>query len=85
MRRTKAPCFLTCNITQFPPSACRPIFFFECVFAAPTKLWYPHTLRGGIVFGVACSGVSNGVGADRIECARATPVTYRRNRKGKHA
>jgi hypothetical protein len=40
----------------------------------------PYT-PGGIVFEVAFDGVSEGVGADRIECAQATPVTYRRDRR----
>jgi hypothetical protein len=36
---------------------------------------------GDIVFEVAFGGVSDGVGADRIECARSTPVTYRHDRR----
>jgi hypothetical protein len=85
MRQTQVPCFLTCNTSQFPPSACCPIFLFECIVAALLKLCSPHTLQGGVVYGVDFGGVSNGVGTNRIECTRATPVTYRRNRKGNHA
>jgi hypothetical protein len=54
---------------------------FEYVFAAPKKLCYPHALHGGIVFEVAFGGVSDGVGTDRIECVRAMPITYRRDRR----
>jgi hypothetical protein len=43
------------------------------------KLCYPP--KGGIVFEVAFGGVSDGVGTDRIECVRAKPVTYRRDRR----
>jgi hypothetical protein len=55
------------------------IFLFEYAVAASTKLCYPHV--GGIVFEVAFGGVSNGMGMSCIECARAAPVTYRRNRR----
>jgi hypothetical protein len=85
MRQTQVPYFLTCNISQFSPSVCCPMCLNECVFAAPPKLCSPHTLRGGIVFGVDFGGVSSGMGTVRIECTRATPITYRRNRKWKHA
>jgi hypothetical protein len=38
-------------------------------------------LEGGIVFEVAFGGVSDGLGTDRLGCARAKPVTYRCDRK----
>jgi hypothetical protein len=40
-----------------------------------------YHLEGGIVFEVAFGGVSNGMGTNHIECARAKPVTYRRDRR----
>jgi hypothetical protein len=36
---------------------------------------------GGIVFEVAFGGVSDSLGTDRLGCARAKPVTYRRDRR----
>jgi hypothetical protein len=43
-----------------------------------------HDLLGDL-FGAknagVTGGVSDGVGTDRIECARAMPVTYRRDRR----
>jgi hypothetical protein len=38
-------------------------------------------LEGGIVFDVAFGRVSDGLGTDRLGCARAKPVTYRCDRK----
>jgi hypothetical protein len=54
-------------------------FLFEHAFATLSMLCYP--LEGGIVFEVSFGGVSDGVGTDRIECARAKPVTYHRDRR----
>jgi hypothetical protein len=45
----------------------------------------PLYASGGIVFGVDFDVVSNGVGADRIECTRPTPLTYYRVGREKHA
>jgi hypothetical protein len=76
------PCilFLTCNISQCSPNPSCPRFFsFKYAFATLSKLCYP--LEGGIVFEVAFGGVSDGMGTSCIECARAEPVTYRRDRR----
>jgi hypothetical protein len=79
--RTQALCFLMCNISQFSPSICRPISFWITFSQHRRSYATPIHSKGGIVFEVAFSGVSDGVGADCIECARATPVTYRHNRR----
>jgi hypothetical protein len=41
----------------------------------------PMLSIGGIVFELAFGGVSGGVGTSHIECAWATPVTYRRDQR----
>jgi hypothetical protein len=46
------------------------------------EVMLPLYAQGGIVFGVGFGGVSNGVGADRIECTWTTPVTYYRGLSG---
>jgi hypothetical protein len=77
-RRTRVFCFLTCNISQVSPGFSRPrLFLFEYAFTTPTKLCYPRA--GGIVFEVAFGGVSDSMGTTCVECARAAPVTFRRN------
>jgi hypothetical protein len=79
-RRPFVPLFLTCNISQFSPIPSCPVYFlFKNAFATLSKLCYP--LEGGIVFEVAFGGVSDSLGTDRLGCARAKPVTYRRDRR----
>jgi hypothetical protein len=55
-----------------PPTVWRPPW-------GSNKLCYP--LEGGLVFEVAFGGVSDSLGTDRLRCARAKPVTYRRDRR----
>jgi hypothetical protein len=74
------PLFLTCNISQFSPTPSCPIYFLcENAFATLTKLCHP--LEGSLVFEVSFGGVSNSLGTGRLGCARAKPVTYRRDRR----
>jgi hypothetical protein len=72
------PCilFLTCNISQFPPSFSSPRFFLSSMLSQHQRS-YATPMKGGIVFEVAFGGVSDGMGTSCIECARAAPVTYR--------
>jgi hypothetical protein len=79
-RQPFVPLFLTCNISQFSPILSCPVYFlFKNAFATLSKLYYP--LEGGIVFEVAFGGVSDSLGTNRLACARAKPVTYRRDRR----
>jgi hypothetical protein len=55
----------------FPQPFVPTFFLFEHAFAMLSKLCHP--LEGGIVFEVAFGGVRDGVGTNRIECARASP------------
>jgi hypothetical protein len=80
MRRTQVP-FLTCNISQSFPQCLLPNFLFLNESSWFRRSYAPPIRSGGIVFGVGFGGVSNGVGAGRIECTRATPVTYYRDRR----
>jgi hypothetical protein len=81
-RRTHVLCFLTCNISQFFPSTWRPSSFFLSTFLQLRRSYATPMLSiGGIVFEVAFGGVSDSVGTGRIECARATPVTYRHDQR----
>jgi hypothetical protein len=79
------PCTLFSDVlykSTFPQHFASKFFLFLSTLSQLRRSYATPTLSiGGIVFEVAFGGVSDGVGTGRIECARAAPVTYRRDRR----